>query len=91
MGRVFTINFNFEEKASRALVCMYEKGYNIRFKIHLFNEELYTILPLGNLEFSFTDGLESPTELSHIKAQTLVHCITEEISNYLNVEERRHW
>ena len=48
MGRVFTINFNFEEKMSKGLVCMYEKGYNIRFKIHLFNEELYTILPLGN-------------------------------------------
>ena len=87
MGRVFTINFNFEEKASRALVCMYEKGYNILFKIHVFNEDLHTILPSGNLEFSFTDGLRAPLEITHDKGRELVDCITGEVSHYLNLEE----
>ncbi len=91
MGRVFTINFNFEEKTSRALVCMYEKSYNILFKIHVFSEDLYTILPSGKLEFSFTEGLRFPRELTHVKAQQLVHCITKEISHYLNAEEEKLW
>jgi hypothetical protein len=90
MGRVFTIDFNFEERASRALVCMYEKGYNILFKIHVFNEDLYTILPAGNLEFSFIDGLKTPEELRHQKGEQLVTCIAEEISQYLDLEERTY-
>ena len=87
MGRVFTINFSFEENVSRALVCMYEKGYNILFKIHVFNEDLYAILPSGNLEFSFIDGLKAPNELKHYKGQQLVHCITDEVAHYLNFQE----
>lgn len=87
MGRVFTVNFHFEEKVSRALVCMYEKGYDVLFKIHVLNEDLYSILPSGKLEFSFTDGLKTPRELSYNKSRQLVHCITEEISHYLTKED----
>ncbi|HYO23230.1 MAG TPA: hypothetical protein VER36_12560 [Flavisolibacter sp.] len=90
MGRVFTIDFSFEERAGQALVCMYEKGYNILFKIHVFNEDLYSILPAGNLEFSFVDGLKTPHQLQHQKGQQLVSCIAEEISQYLDLEEQNH-
>ena len=90
MARVFTINFDFEERAANALVCMYEKGYNILFKIHVFNEELYKILPDGKLEFSFTDGLRKPRELNNDKGRQLVRCITDKISQHLNREEHSY-
>lgn len=69
---------------------MYEKGYNILFKIHVFNEDLHRILPSGNLEFSFIDGLQTPGELQHQKGKQLVHCIAEEISQFLDREEQVH-
>ena len=90
MGRVFTINFNFEERLANAVVCMYEKGYNIFFKVHVVNEELHRILPEGKLEFSFADGLKKPLELKHSKSKELVSCITDRISHYLNKDEQGH-
>lgn len=83
MGRVFTINFDFEQKATSALVYMQEKGYNILFKVHVFNEELYPLLPAGKMEFSFLEGLKTPGELTHQKTRQLISCLTEKIAQYL--------
>lgn len=68
------------------MVCLYEKGYNMLFKVQVFNEELHQILPSGKLEFSLSDGLRWPQTLTHEKGQELVHCIAEEISHYLSPE-----
>ena len=63
MGSLFTINLNYEEEPKRALVCMYEDGYETMFKIHVFNQDLYTILPDGNMEYTLTAGLITPRKL----------------------------
>lgn len=91
MGRVFTIHFNFEQKAARALVGMYEKGYNILFRIHVFNEDLHRILPAVKLEFSFIEGLKTPVNLHHQQGHQLVSCIADEISQFLDHEEKVYW
>jgi hypothetical protein len=57
----------------------------------VFNEELHTILPSGNLEFSFTEGLRTPETLSHQKAPLLVKSITDQVSHFLNIEEQNRW
>ena len=88
MGRVFTINFSFEEKQSGALVCMYEKDDGTLFRIHVYNEDLYRILPSGDLEYSFTEGLRRPKPLTHQKAALLVKSITDQILHFLMVEEQ---
>lgn len=86
MSRVFTIDFSFESSVSKAMVCLYEKGYNILVKVQVFNEELHQILPAGKLEFSLTECMRSPSALTHEKGQELVHCIAEKISHYLSPE-----
>ena len=70
------------------MVYMYEKGYNILFKIHVFDTDLHNILPAGKLEFSFLDGLKIPDGLHHRKAQQLAGCIADEISQYLDCDEK---
>jgi hypothetical protein len=86
MGRVFTIEFSYEEQAERALVRMYEQGYDILFKVHVMNDKLHEVLPEGNLEFSYSEGLKTPNEIKDPKGKELVNRITEAISNFLKGE-----
>jgi hypothetical protein len=87
VARVFTINFNFEGKSESAIVRMYEPGYNIIFKVHVFNEQLHTYLPYGNLEFSLADWYSTSTA-DNEKTKKLVASIADEISNHLGSEKK---
>jgi hypothetical protein len=81
--RIFTINFTFEGKVESAIVRMTEPGYNIIFRVHVFNEELHTYLPYGNLEFSLADWV-STTTADNEKSRKLVASIADEISKHLD-------
>jgi hypothetical protein len=67
---------------------------NFFFGLHLFIQKRRITcrqhrkpnLPSGNLVFSFIDGLKTPEVLRHQKGEQLVHCITGEIAEYLDME-----
>lgn len=84
MANLFTLYVPFEGKEFPALVHLSTEGYDLAFKVHYLDRDLYDILPDGNLVFSLSEGLRQPAQLASELAVKLVDSTVEALSSFFS-------
>lgn len=84
MARIFTLYVPFEGKERAALVNLTTEGYDMSFIVHYMDQELYGILPDGNLEFSLSEGLKRPAQLASEGAFRLVGSTVDALATFFS-------
>lgn len=90
MARIFTLYVPFEGKECPALVNLSNEGYDLAFRIHYLDRDLYHILPDGNLVFSLSEGLLQPAQLASEVAIRLVDSTVEALSSFFSRNKQSH-
>lgn len=84
MARIFTLYVSFEGKECPAVVNMSSEGYDLAFRVHYLDRDLYSILPDGNLVFSLAEGLKQPAQLASEGAIRLVDSTVDALSTFFS-------
>lgn len=84
MARIFTLYVPFEGKECPALVNLTNEGYDLAFRVHYLDHDLYSILPDGNLVFSLSEGLLQPAQLASELAIKLVDSTVEALTSFFS-------
>lgn len=88
MSRIFTLNIPFEGKECTALVNLSANGYDMAFRVHYLDHDLYNILPDGNLVFSLSEGLRQPAQLASELAIKLVDSTVDALSSFFSRQKQ---
>jgi hypothetical protein len=83
MVRMFTVSFDFEGKTYLALASLQDENEKTpAYRVRLFNQALYRIVPGGNLEINGRATVAGQ-QLQHPLANVLVHSIQESVLAHL--------
>jgi hypothetical protein len=88
MARIFTLYVPFEGKECPALVNVSSEGYDLAFRVHYLDRDLYGILPDGNLVFSLVEGLKQPAQLATEGAVRLVDSTVDALSAFFSKQKQ---
>jgi hypothetical protein len=87
MDNVFKLYFQYNQKDYSAWVSLRQYGYDLSFFVHYNEQDLHRILPGGNLVFNLSQGLQQPVSLPDPSAEDLLHCTSEAIASYIQLQK----
>ena len=84
MGRIFTVDFNFEGRNYTAFVKISNGAELFSVQIHLPDITLHHLIPEGNITYKSTEGLTAVRQATPTPALELMSRIIDAIEEHLN-------
>ena len=83
MARIFTTNFQFNQKSYDAIVTIIARDGKINFTIKVMDMELQELIPNGMVSYEGKEGFERISAINNTISQALMRSISGAIENHL--------
>ncbi len=85
MARIFTTSFEFNHQRYDAIVTVLSKDGELNFHIKILNEEVFDMIPNGEIDCNGLNTIESLKEMNNNHMQSFLKCLKGAIEKQVSI------